>query len=136
MTEDEEKILCQKYPKIFKNREESVMEVCMDWGFECGSGWFNIIDTLCQEIQYHIDQKVVGLRQDDRMSIQVIAGQIKQKYGGLRFYYTGGDDTVSALVSFAENLSNKTCEHCGQVGKKRNASYIEVLCDECVKGVK
>jgi len=42
---DEE--LCRKYPLIFKNRHAHMTETAMCWGFECGDGWYNIIDVLC-----------------------------------------------------------------------------------------
>jgi hypothetical protein len=39
--------LCETYPKIFRNRNASMQESCMHWGFECGDGWYNLIDQLC-----------------------------------------------------------------------------------------
>jgi hypothetical protein len=50
-----DKQLCEKYPKIFVERNMSPQESCMHWGLACGDGWFSIIDTLCCEIQRHID---------------------------------------------------------------------------------
>jgi hypothetical protein len=49
-------ILCDKYPKIFKNRYAHMSTTCMCWGFEHGDGWFNILDALCENIQSHIDR--------------------------------------------------------------------------------
>lgn len=57
MREDLDKQLVEKYPKIFAQRNKSVQETAMCWGFECGSGWYNIIDKLCANIQNHIDGK-------------------------------------------------------------------------------
>lgn len=42
--------------------------------------------------------------------------QIKEKFGELRFYYTGGDKQVTGMVRFAEHLCNKTCEVTGESG--------------------
>jgi hypothetical protein len=42
--------------------------------------------------------------------------QIKEKFGELRFYYSGGDDQVSGMVRFAEYLCTKTCEVSGEKG--------------------
>ena len=47
--------LCTKYPLIFANRHASMMETLMCWGFDCGDGWYDIIDTMCNLIQNHID---------------------------------------------------------------------------------
>jgi len=105
MTEDEDKALCQKYPKIFKNRDGSVMDTCMAWGFECDSGWFDVIDILCHEIQHYLDWKYKDLPEDERDAMQVVADQVKEKYGTLRFYYHGGDEVVEGMVMMAESLT-------------------------------
>ena len=47
--------LCSKYPKMFRDRHAPMTETAMCWGFECGDGWYNIIDQLCGNIQHHID---------------------------------------------------------------------------------
>ena len=39
--------LCEKYPLIMAERKLGAMETAMCWGFECGDGWYNIIETLC-----------------------------------------------------------------------------------------
>jgi hypothetical protein len=43
--------------------------------------------------------------------------QIKEKFGGLRFYYSGGDDKVDGMVTFASYLCSKTCEVSGEKGE-------------------
>lgn len=132
MTPEQEKHFCEKYPKIFKNHDESIAEADDIWGFECGSGWFDIIDVLCQEIQNHIDQKSVGLLDEDKQALQITAAQVKEKFGGLRFYYSGGDETIDKLVSLMEQLSLRTCETCGNPGKKRTVGWIITACDACM----
>jgi len=44
-------------------------------------------------------------------------GQIKEKFGGLRFYITGGDKQVAGMILFAEYLCSKTCEVSGEKGE-------------------
>lgn len=61
---------------------------------------------------------------------QVIVHQIKEKFGGLRFYYEGGDDYVYGLVSMAEAWAANTCEKCGESGKLRHGGWIRTLCDK------
>lgn len=60
---------------------------------------------------------------------QVIATQVKEKIGTLRFYYDGGDDYISGMVSLAESLTAVTCEECGSPGKQRGGGWIRTLCD-------
>jgi len=61
---------------------------------------------------------------------QVIAMQVKEKFGTLRFYYNGGDAVVRGMTSMAESMSAVTCEICGSPGKSRGGSWITTLCDK------
>ena len=56
--------------------------------------------------------------------------QIKEKFGGLRFYYQGGDDEISGMVRMAELWAGHSCETCGNRGERRNGGWIRTLCDE------
>lgn len=60
----------------------------------------------------------------------VTVAQIKEKFGGLRFYYDGGDEQVSGMVRMAEAWAGRTCEECGKPGKQRGGGWIQTLCDE------
>jgi len=131
MSPDLDKALCEKYPKIFKNREASIMETCMAWGFECEDGWFDIIDIMCHEIQTYIDWKSQNLSAKDLESLQIVADQVKEKYGTLRFYYSGGDEVIEGIVRMAESMTHRTCESCGCPGDPRKGGWIKVLCDAC-----
>ena len=51
---------------------------------------------------------------------QVVAGQIKEKFGTLRFYYHGGDDYIRGLVSMADAMTSRVCEDCGAPGTARS----------------
>ena len=83
MTPEKDAILRQKYPKIFSRSEFSSEPLDM-WGFECADGWFNLIDTLCNKIQKHIDQKEKEAKDPAEVEgLQVVAQQVKEKFGGL-----------------------------------------------------
>jgi hypothetical protein len=60
---------------------------------------------------------------------QVVAMQVKEKFGTLRFYYSGGDDFVSGAERMAESMSSVTCETCGSPGITRQGGWIQTLCD-------
>lgn len=127
MREDLDKALCEKYPLIFKNRHESMTKTAMCWGFECGDGWYDLIDVLCNNIQHHINWQ--NNFQEEKME-QVVAFQIKEKFGGLRFYVDGGDDYIHGMISLAESLSHRICEECGNKGKVRGNGWVRTLCDQ------
>jgi hypothetical protein len=59
-----------------------------------------------------------------------VAVQVKEKFGGLRFYVHGGTDKHHALISFAEELSYKICEDCGamQDTKTYTQGWNRTLC--------
>lgn len=56
--------------------------------------------------------------------------QIKEKFGGLRFYYSGGDGEISGMVSMAERWAGQSCETCGDRGERRNGGWVRTLCDK------
>ena len=124
MRQEFDNLLCTRYPKMFINRNGDKRDTCMSWGFECGDGWFTLIDRLCQNIQAYIDQN------PHKQVPQVVVDQVKEKYGTLRFYTTGGDDLTRGMIWFAESMSGKICETCGHPGKVRTGGWFRALCDE------
>ena len=177
MKQELDKLLCERYPKMMVNRNKPMMETCMCWGFECGAGWFNILDQLMGNIQHHIDWKIkqrdgaikyndmaaqakagnFDLFEEDMKALpndeykekrlaEIVAGdfrevpdvipqvtldQVKEKYGTLRFYYSGGDDVIDGMVRMAESMTEVTCEECGNVGERRGGGWIHTFCTPC-----
>jgi hypothetical protein len=143
MREELDRLLCVKYPEIFGNRNKSMQETAMCWGFEHGDGWFEIINQLCANIQHHIEwshknhawnlkwneEHPEETRPVREVVPQVVADQVKEKFGTLRFYYHGGDDEISGMVRMAESMSAVTCETCGSPGIQRGGGWIRTLCD-------
>ena len=133
MKQELDELLCTKYPKMMVNRNKDMKETCMCWGFECGDGWFNILDQLMGNIQHHIDWKNQQKEKFDRGEgcPQVTLDQVKEKFGTLRFYYTGGDDYISGMVSLAESMTGVTCESCGNIGERRGGGWVHTYCTPC-----
>jgi hypothetical protein len=127
MKKELDEALCAKYPEIFASRHEDKQTTALCWGFECGDGWYDLIDHLCGQIQWHLD------RNAKPGTPQFVVSQVKEKYGTLRFYGDGGDDTVSAFVWFAESLSGKICETCGNPGERRGGGWVYTACDEHIR---
>ena len=132
MIDELDRTLCEKYPKIFVNRHASMTETCMCWGFEHGDGWYQIIDSLCANIQHHIDYNNKNFEKgytQYKQVPQVVATQVKEKFGTLRFYYDGGDDVIDGMVNMAESWSTVTCEECGAPGTQNSQGWIKTLCE-------
>lgn len=89
-------------------------------GVAVGKGWWPIIETLCANIDSWVKFSKCQ---------PVVVEQIKEKFGGLRFYYSGGDDQISGMVRMAEAWADRSCEECGTPGKKRSGGWIRTLCD-------
>lgn len=95
-------------------------------GFAVGPGWWPIIESLCGNIQHYLNWK----NKESEVVAQVVVTQIKEKFGGLRFYYNGGDDTIDGMVRMAESWASNACEECGVPGQSRSGGWIKTLCDE------
>jgi hypothetical protein len=61
---------------------------------------------------------------------QVKVLQVKEKFGGLRFYIDAADDIVYAYIRFAESMSYRTCEECGKPGRSYTTGWVRTLCPE------
>ena len=120
-----------KFPEMFANPYG---------GVAVGQGWWPIIWNLCTQIDSHVKWKNKtreALLKDNPYNHpipdhvpQVVVMQIKEKFGGLRFYYDGGDDRVDGMVTMAESWADHSCEECGKPGKSRDGGWIRTLCDE------
>lgn len=62
--------------------------------------------------------------------------QIKEKFGGLRFYINCGNEEVHDIIWKYEDLSYKTCEVCGETGELRKdcgwhgSLWYKTMCDK------
>ena len=131
MKQELDELLCQRYPKIFVDRHGDMKQTLMCWGFECGDGWFNIIDRLCSNIQHHVDWAQLQKEKYGRGEgcTQVVAVQIKEKFGTLRFYTNGGNEQIYGMIRMAESMSAVTCEECGAPGHTHGGGWVRTLCD-------
>ena len=132
MKQEYDTYLCTTFPKMFVNRYKPMTETTMCWGFECGNGWYHIIRVLCSNIQHHIDwrNRKNELNPNQPIVPQVTVDQVKEKFGTLRFYYTGGDDYIDGLVSMAESMSSVICEVCGNSGSTLGRGWLTTLCEK------
>lgn len=132
MKQELDTALCTKYPKIFAERHVDMTASAMCWGFEHSDGWYDILDIMCSEIQNYTDwqNKSVAAGYASAHAVpQVVAMQVKEKFGTLNFYHSGGDAYIRGVVTMAERLSARVCEQCGQPGKRRTGGWIKTLCD-------
>jgi hypothetical protein len=136
--------LVGKYPNIFKEGAQVIM---------CGAGWNGILDKLCTSIECYVGE--FNKRNPD-CPISFKASQVKQKFGGLRFYgsldnielvrsysLACGDNKilkdydiafhrVFGAISSTEFISTIVCESCGNKGSIDGNSFrMRCECESC-----
>lgn len=128
MRQELEDELVRKYPKIFSQIKS----------FQCGDGWVHIIDALCACIQNECDHNISDFKrinpevtEEELEDLQVRAVQVKEKFGGLRFYIGFGNTEIFGMIRIAEEISFKICEECGSPGCQRLGGWIKTLCNPC-----
>jgi len=112
-----DQLLCERYPLIFALRQAPVDSTCMGRGFSCEDGWFALIDALCARLQEMTDHEGAP---------QVVAAQVKEKFGTLRFYAEHANEAQRSLIHDAETRSARLCEICGEPGKTYLAGYCHM----------
>ncbi len=115
---------------VDRNGDTDVIGIFID------DGWYDLLNELCG--------RIAALYRDFGAEPDIIAEEVKEKYGGMRFeyYFDTGRPTeqtnsvhkaINDLVSQYENLSETVCEKCGKPGRLREElPWILTLCDECL----
>lgn len=119
------KKLYEKYPLTFQRKVRIE--------FNVGPGWLPLLDKLCSGIENELNSLPVFLLPEKHKDFGI--GQVKEKFGGLRFYLdTVPDeirDNVYKLIGDAESESYKVCEECSAPGRAQGTGWIRTLCDDC-----
>lgn len=132
MNKELELKLVEKYPIILKDYGGDVKKTCMHWGMECGDGWCDLLDNLLGKLDF----------MSKHSGVQVVADQIKEKFGALRFYYHTvvntdlnvsdyAEDIIDDIVSRSESRSKYICETTGKDGVLcSRMGWMKTLCKE------
>ncbi len=118
--------LVKKYPKIFSEVGSTPQQSCMAFGICVDDGWGWLLDELCRELQFDTD---------NNNEPQIVATQVKEKFGGLRFYVNSATDGQYGAINLAEAMSMSICEQCGttQDVSQTKTGWIKTLCVKCQK---
>jgi len=92
-------------------------ELIKNRNFFCvGDGWLELVKNLIEEL--------IAAGWDKQIC------QVKEKFGGLRFYTNSLNDECHEIVSKYEKLSYETCEVCENKGEQRGGRWIKTLCSK------
>ena len=103
--------------RIYREDKGSIVD---SYYFGVGEGWYPIIKDLINEL--------IALGWDKRPT------QVKEKFGGLRFYLETYPEGAQEVITKYEKLSYETCEKCGEKGTNRKIKgWYYTLCDDHAK---
>ena len=114
-----------RFPILFQERKKSMQETCMCWGIECPKGWWHILEQLCTVLEFH------NMEFKDKYGIAIVADQVKEKFGTLRFYYTVRDVDKDGVVVEACAEDTRVAD---EENRRRIAmDYLELLADQIIE---
>lgn len=95
--------------------ELTLEQVCS----QVGPGWKSLVSALITDL--------FKLGWDGNLH------QIKEKFGGLRFYIGSGTEDMFRAIKMSEAESTHTCEECGLTGtiKANKRGWLKCLCEDC-----
>ena len=79
---------------------------------------------ICREIQEVIDR--------DHITNYSIS-QVKEKFGGLRWYDSGGNQAIRDIIRKYEVISAQTCMICGRPAEYVTTGWKGCYCGKCIK---
>ena len=122
-----DKELIERYPwlrvcSLYKKGEfiDGTMLDYMPKGWRAAFG-----EQMCEEINNEI------LTWDKTEREQFHVAQIKEKWGGLRFYVSHGSKKLYEIIDKYEQMSKFICIDCGAPATKMSTRWISPYCDEC-----
>lgn len=110
--------LCCAFPRLYRDHTQPIAHSLMAFGFECGDGWADLLHRLSEALVSHAE----------RAGLDIVAVQVKEKYGSLRVYVYGGDDEADRLEA-AEVESESICETCGDPGELHSNGWRVTGCE-------
>lgn len=119
-------MLTEPFVAILRERAPSVLPPgAPHLGLTINVGWFPMVLALAEALEVW--------NRAHPSDPPVVAQQIKEKFGGLRFYVSHQPDGVDSIISAAEDVSFSICEDCGDAGKEvvSKGGWVRTLCSAC-----
>ena len=146
-----------RFPLVFKAQPAPRGFATPAVSLDIGDGWHNLLETACELLYGRYTQalsRYSHLREREGLpayrgtggamtAVEVekarlaaaaeaervpCAIQVKEKFGSLRFYASEASPTQQAYIDFAEVLSAKTCEVCGEPGTLTGSRWLKATC--------
>lgn len=113
--------LFNEFPSLFEDEggKQSLFVI------ECGNGWFDIINALCESVSdyFEMNSEFLGFSQSE-----FYFSDISEKNGKLRIYVSTSNKIIDGMIRFAEHYSSYVCEITGERGAIYNKNgYYKTL---------
>ena len=112
-----------RFPILFQNRKKPMTQTCMCWGIECPKGWWHILDQLCTVLEFHNMEFVKNY------GVAVVADQVKEKFGTLRFYYDVRPVDENGIVKYEPDELPTDKDRQRMIVM----NYLEMLADQYIR---
>jgi hypothetical protein len=109
-----QKALLSDFPELYQEYYLPMTKTCMCWGFEVPDAWEPVIRRLSGELKALIEKTPQGYE-------LYRAVQVKEKWGGLRFYMSSETDEMSEAIETAE-------KELWEIEKGRDSSWGAMEC--------
>jgi len=126
--------LMDSFPLLYAGKNEPSRYCLTHFGFECFSGWYDILYDLSASLELLIQDWIRAHPSGEKAHPR--AHQVKEKFGSLRFYMSFSTEEMFSAISEAEEKSIITCEACGKPGSMRKTGWVYTFCDECFEKTK
>lgn len=112
----------KRFPILFQERGKSMQETCMCWGIECPIGWYHILEQLCTILEFH------NMEFTRNYGVAIVADQVKEKFGTLRFYFTPRPVDKNGIAVAEEDELPADAEAQRRIAME----YLEMLADKYI----
>lgn len=118
---------------LYKEKDWPMDKTCMCWGFECPDTWFSLLKELTIKLE--------DINNQYKNDLEIIAHQVKTKFGSLRFYYDivyksediqiDISNLVDNYINEAEEKSWNICCKCNEPATLTSIGWIDRYCEKC-----
>ena len=120
MNRDLERKLQARFPGFFRDLYGDPRETGMSRGCEFADGWYRLLERLCEELE-------------PVAPLEFRFTQVKEKFGQMRVYTSGGNEETERLIEKALEESLRVCEVCGATEGVTTEwkRWLRSLCPSC-----
>lgn len=128
----ENKHLVEEYPFLLPhNRWTDAVDEDYNYEYteldDMPDGWRNAFGLqMCEELKQALLEEG-----GEKLLSEYRINQIKEKFGGLRFYTNWTTPKTNKIIDKYENISYSTCICCGAPAKWITKGWISPFCDKC-----